>query len=53
MTPNSKGESTIKPGNNSKQVTTVATFSFDDLIQAVDDVMRKPLSVKFKLHVRN
>ena len=32
-------------------VTTLATFSFDDMIQAVEDVMRKPLSIQFKLHV--
>jgi hypothetical protein len=51
MTPTKDGSATIIPGNNSKSVTTIATFSFDDLIQAVDDVMRKPLSVRFKLHV--
>ena len=51
MTPTKDGNAAIIPGNNSKSVTVIATFSFEDLIQAVDDVMRKPLSVRFKLHV--
>lgn len=37
-------------GYDSSAVTILATFAFDDIIQAVEDVMRKPLSIEFKLH---
>lgn len=37
-------------GYNTNAVTVLATFSFDDIVQAVEDVMRKPLSIEFKLH---
>jgi hypothetical protein len=37
-------------GYDANIVTLLATFSFDDIIQAVEDVMRKPLAVEFKLH---
>ena len=51
-TPSSGGERGLGApyyGYDSTTVSSLATFSYDDIIQAVEDVMRKPLSIQFKL----
>lgn len=36
--------------NKPAEMSVIATLNFDDLMQAIEDCMRKPMSVKFKLH---
>lgn len=50
--PGAEAESGFAGGavNNPAEMAIIATLSFDDLMQAVEDCMRKPMSVRFKLH---